>query len=361
MPSGIYQHKPLSEEHKRRIGEVQTGRKLSEKQREQMSKRMMGNTLGFKKGQVSFNKGKHPSQETLKKLRESHKGQIAWNKGKKLPPHTEEWKKKVSEKLKGRKLTEEHKQKLSLSHIGIKHSEESKIKESQRVKEGYKNGTIKSYWLGKHPSKETIEKNRIAHLGKKASDETRRKLSLAMSKRKEKYGYINSPETRKKVSDKQKGKIISKEAREKISKGHKGKKLSKEHKNKISERLKEDYKLGTRKIIPNFKHNIPHSETTKEKLRKYTGDKTSGWQGGISFEPYSVDWTKTLKQAIRQRDKYTCQICGKEGIIVHHIDYNKKNCISDNLITLCNSCHTATNTNRPKWINYFKKRGELCS
>ena len=356
MPSGIYQHKPLSEEHKRRIGEVQIGKKLSIETKKKMSKRMMGNTFGFKKGQVSFNKGKHPSQETLKKLRESHKGQIAWNKGKKLPPHTEEWKKKVSEKLKGRKLTDEHKQKLSLSHIGIKHSEESKIKESQRVKEGYKNGTIKSYWLGKHPSEESRQKNRIAHLGKKASNETRKKLSLAINKRKEKFGYINSPEARKKMSESNKGKIMSKETREKVSKAQKGRKFSDERKNKISERLKEQYRLGLKKVSPNFKHNKPHSESTKEKLKTYTGDKTSGWQGGISFEPYSVDWTKTLKKSIRERDKYTCQLCGKEGIIVHHIDYDKKNCNLNNLITLCNSCHTGTNSNRTKWIEYF--RGE---
>ena len=37
----------------------------------------------------------------------------------------------------------------------------------------------------------------------------------------------------------------------------------------------------------------------------------------------------------------------------HHIDYNKKNCSLNNLITLCRSCHMKTNTNRNYWINYF--------
>jgi len=81
------------------------------------------------------------------------------------------------------------------------------------------------------------------------------------------------------------------------------------------------------------------------------------WQGGKSFETYTIDWTKTLRRSIRERDHYTCQICGKEqGDIahsVHHIDYNKKNCSPDNLITLCNSCHIKTNTNREYWIEYF--------
>ena len=66
--------------------------------------------------------------------------------------------------------------------------------------------------------------------------------------------------------------------------------------------------------------------------------------GGKSFEPYSLDWTNTLKKEIRQRDNYTCQLCGcrQEDTthLVHHIDYNKKNCNPDNLITLCRSCHT---------------------
>jgi 5-methylcytosine-specific restriction endonuclease McrA len=76
-----------------------------------------------------------------------------------------------------------------------------------------------------------------------------------------------------------------------------------------------------------------------------------------SFEPYSVDWTTTLKISIRQRDRYTCQICGKQqgdnAFSVHHIDYNKQNCNPENLITLCNSCHSKTNYNRKEWIEYF--------
>lgn len=72
---------------------------------------------------------------------------------------------------------------------------------------------------------------------------------------------------------------------------------------------------------------------------------------------YSIDWTRTLRQSIRERDKYLCKICGeKAGDIahsVHHIDYNKKNCDTKNLITLCQSCHLRTNQNRNYWVDYF--------
>lgn len=89
----------------------------------------------------------------------------------------------------------------------------------------------------------------------------------------------------------------------------------------------------------------------------YKGNGGPGWKGGLSFEPYTVDWTDTLKKSIRQRDKYTCRVCGKEpSIIVHHIDYDKKNCNPENLITLCRKCHAKTNFNRTFWINYFTVR-----
>jgi HNH endonuclease/NUMOD3 motif len=39
------------------------------------------------------------SDETRKKMSDSHKGQEPWNKGKELPPHSEEHKKKLSEAL----------------------------------------------------------------------------------------------------------------------------------------------------------------------------------------------------------------------------------------------------------------------
>jgi hypothetical protein len=142
-------------------------------------------------------------------------------------------------------------------------------------------------------------------------------------------------------------KTLPKEIREKISIATK-KGMSKiEVKNRLSEKAKRNAILGLNKSI------------FKKGHLGIRGEKNIMWKGGISFEHYSVDWTNTLKQAIRQRDKYTCKICGREGLQVHHIDYNKKNCETKNLITLCKPCHMKTNFNREKWIKYFREIQDL--
>ena len=82
------------------------------------------------------------------------------------------------------------------------------------------------------------------------------------------------------------------------------------------------------------------------------------WQGGLSFEPYSKEWTESLKAEVRTKYNNICQICFKiikgETPSVHHIDYDKKNCSLGNLTILHNNCHMRTNFNRTHWLNHFK-------
>ena len=49
---------------------------------------------------------------------------------------------------------------------------------------------------------------------------------------------------------------------------------------------------------------------------------------------------------------------GLSALVVHHIDYNKKNCNIDNLITLCSKCHGRTNFNRDHWMARFSEKLE---
>ena len=132
----------------------------------------------------------------------------------------------------------------------------------------------------------------------------------------------------------------------------KGKKQTKETRKKISESLKGNKRsLGC----------IPWNKGKEHMV----GENHPNWKGGKSFEPYSKDFTEKLKEQIRKRDNYICQKCGKsqleelkqlkQRLAIHHIDYDKKNCNSNNLITMCCSCNVLVNINRQYWQNLLSK------
>jgi len=100
----------------------------------------------------------------------------------------------------------------------------------------------------------------------------------------------------------------------------------------------------------------------REKLVElHMGANNPQWRGGRSLEPYTREFNKQLKIFIRMRDGYTCQLCGMSenenmrALACHHIDYNKENTMPNNLIALCKSCHTKTNSNRKYWKLYFSE------
>jgi len=82
-----------------------------------------------------------------------------------------------------------------------------------------------------------------------------------------------------------------------------------------------------------------------------SGCKNVHWKGGISKEPYCQDWTKDLKEFVKERDGYKClnPHCSSknpDNLTVHHINYNKKSCDPENLITVCRSCNARANKDR---------------
>jgi len=81
------------------------------------------------------------------------------------------------------------------------------------------------------------------------------------------------------------------------------------------------------------------------------GSNSPCWRGGISCDPYCQDWTQQLKDYIKYRDGYRClntdcRSIDKEDLVVHHVDYNKKHCEQDNLVTVCRSCNGRANIDR---------------
>ncbi len=193
-------------------------------------------------------------------------------------------------------------------------------------------------------TQETKDKIRLSKLGKKLSKEHRKKISES------RIGKTGSNKGKHwKIKDK--SNMIGKSGEKN---GFYGKHHSEETKAKLSiSHLKNPSRYWLGKKRPSL------SEETKKKMSKSISGKNHwNWQNGKSLEPYSIDWTITLKISIRERDKYTCQICGEKqnekAFSIHHIDYDKKNCNPINLITLCKKCHAKTNFNRDKWIQYFK-------
>lgn len=94
-------------------------------------------------------------------------------------------------------------------------------------------------------------------------------------------------------------------------------------------------------------------------IESITGSKNYNWKGGISKEPYCTDWTKDLKGYVKERDSYKClnPYCSSSNpndLNVHHIDYNKKSCGPENLITVCRSCNGRANIDR-EWHELWYK------
>jgi len=201
----------------------------------------------------------------------------------------------------------------------------------------------------------------------KKTAEHKRKLSEALKGNKNSLGYVPTEEKRKKISIANKGRVS----------WWKGKHLSDEHKKNLSisgeKRItSEETKKKLSKSKMGNKNSLgfhPTIETRKKLSKANSGKNNHFWQGGISFEPYPVKWTNSLKETIRERDNYKCQLCGiqqdelkgfSKKLDIHHIDYNKKNLNPNNLISLCRSCHQKTNYNRKYWTEYFKKGEKTC-
>lgn len=90
------------------------------------------------------------------------------------------------------------------------------------------------------------------------------------------------------------------------------------------------------------------------KSAHWRGENAPVWMGGISDSPYPTEFNNQMKDMIRERDGYRCVLCGSpQGDrlhCVHHINYDKDSLDVNNLVTLCPTCHGATNTSRAHWV-----------
>lgn len=216
-------------------------------------------------------------------------------------------------------------------------------------------------------------------------EETKRKISSALKgrttwnkgkkhteehKRRAVEGRINykhSAETKRKISENNKGKHYLTE--EHIQKMRKPK--TEEHKRKLSEAHKGHTPWNKGKSW---------SEETKDKMRasklekptKYwlgknrldmLGKNNSSWKGGITPINQKIRNSKEYKlwrTAVLERDGYTCIWCGARGSIERylHVDHIKPFSLFpelrfaiDNGRTLCKDCHEKTDTYAGRYLN----------
>ena len=98
----------------------------------------------------------------------------------------------------------------------------------------------------------------------------------------------------------------------------------------------------------------------------YTGDKNPNWRGGVRSgrKGYDRDLAmgaknyRAWKNAVKNRDGHTCQLCGSQkDLVAHHIyNYNTHTQLRyalDNGITLCNKCHSSISWHEQEFIPYF--------
>ena len=188
-------------------------------------------------------------------------------------------------------------------------------------------------------------------------------------------------ETDRRVADYSKsleGRTISKEVAEKIRKKLKGTgkpkspsqpcgcgcgMMTKPGRQYINFHFTKDGLPITPESVGRMRNSIVRLWQDLEYREKHLGENNPNWWGGFSL--YASDWSDDLRSAIRKRDNYTCQLCTltqeEQGrtLDVHHIDYDKENCDPNNLISLCDSCHSKTNCNRDKWISFFMGRQRI--
>jgi len=120
-----------------------------------------------------------------------------------------------------------------------------------------------------------------------------------------------------------------------------------------------------KKSLCTYWENHPEKKVSLSKLLvKYhsenpdvmCGAKNPAWKGGSPRNSYPYKFDFDLREKIRDRDNRICMVCKlpeqyfDRFLSVHHIDYDKENCEDSNLISLCVSCHSATNSNRKYWV-----------
>jgi len=113
------------------------------------------------------------------------------------------------------------------------------------------------------------------------------------------------------------------------------------------------------------KNNYLFGKSRSKKIKKQISLSKGGTGIPYEYNNYPEEYFK-IRPIILKRDKFECQNCNMteeehltvigRTLEVHHIDYNKKNCKEENLITLCKWCNLRANYNRNYWKTYYQNK-----
>jgi len=170
------------------------------------------------------------------------------------------------------------------------------------------------------------------------------------------YGKHHSEEALMEIGAAQRGRHHSIETRRKHGEAIRG-----EHNPFYGKQHSEETLAKLSAATTGERHPFYGKHHTEEALAKMgaakTNERNPNWHGGVSFEPYPINWTRHFRETIRKRDNYTCTLCGKpqgkRRHSIHHINYVKGDLRLENLVTLCSDCHRKTNDDREYWENLF--------
>lgn len=255
------------------------------------------------------------------------------------------------------------------------------------VQKSHRKGISLEEEYGKEKAEIIRQKIADASKGRVMSKEMRDKMSKS---RKGKCFTVMTEEIKKKISEAKKGFNCwtrfknPEETKKKLSIAFKGRKLSPEWIKKMSKSLK-GRKVWNKGLTKQTDERIRKSDELRRATRIRDGtyiawnkgitsqidkripykERHGNWMGGISFEPYTSDFDDMFKEQIKERDNLACQLCNlseedsvllcKRGLVVHHIDYNKKNSFPQNCVTLCNRCNVLVNKDREIWTKHFQE------
>lgn len=191
--------------------------------------------------------------------------------------------------------------------------------------------------------------SKFTNTGRKRTDEFKEALSKKVSGENNPfYGKKHSEETKKILSESNKGSYVKKHGEYKASLIKA--KLSEAQSGTKNSFYGKSHSFESKKLISENHTDVSGSNNPMyQNGDKVSGDKNGSWKGGVSFLERPKEWNDNLRTSVRKRDNFSCAICKNNGYDVHHIDYDKFNNNVLNLITLCRSCHAKTNFNREIW------------